>query len=176
MRLARPRVLRAMEQKHKTWAIRAGVGGAVCALLTVWMVPNTTPTAKPSVIAGMSGTAEAQKPTYSAVPDSAIPSWAASLQQMPGAAPSVTPRPMQVADAATMPDAGSMDAPPAMGTAPLPDQAGPADDAPPPPAVAEAEPPPSALSAPAPQDGYQARRAEWQAQMDATMRGQRGPS
>jgi hypothetical protein len=173
-RLGPPRVFRAMDQKHKTWTIRAGVGAGVCALLTVWMIPNTTPIGKPSVIAGMAGTAEAQKPTYSVVPDSAIPSWAATLQQMPGASPSAPPP--QVADAGPLPDADPIDVPTNARDAPVPDQAAPTDDAPPP-VVAEAEPPPPpALTAPAPQDGYQARRAEWRARLETAMQGQRGPS
>jgi hypothetical protein len=162
-----------MEQKHKTWAIRAGVGVGVCALLTAWMVPDTTPTARPSVIAGMAGTAEAQKPTYSAVPDSAIPSWAAGLQQVPAAPPAVAAPPTQLADAGTMPDADAGSPPASM---PAPDQAAPMDGAAPAPAVAEIDAPPPPAAAPAPPDGYQARRAQWQAQLDTTMAGQRGPS
>ena len=78
-----------MNDIHRKWAIRADIGTGLCALMTAWMVPNTTPKAKPSILAGMAGTAEAQKPTYSAVPDSAIPAWAASLRQMPSAAPAM---------------------------------------------------------------------------------------
>ena len=154
-----------MESKHKSWAIRAGIGAAACALLTVWMVPDTTPTARPSVIAGMAATAEAQKPTYSAVPDSAIPAWAATLRQVPAAPPPAAP-PLQIADAGPLPGADPMEAPP------MADDAPPADAAPAP-AMAEAGPPP-ALTAPVAQD-YQARRAAWQARLDTVMQGQRGP-
>ena len=180
MRFAASRVLRAMDQKHKTWAIRGGIGAGVCALLTAWMVPNTTPTAKPSVIAGMAGTAEAQKPTYSAVPDSAIPSWAGSLQQAPAAMPASAPSaPVQVADAGPMPPQAGWTSPPPdpaphMDDAPPPDPAPRMDAAPPPPVVARADPPPVA-PAEAPADGYQARRAAWQARLDTVMQAQRGP-
>ncbi|MDH7640684.1 hypothetical protein [Sphingomonas oryzagri] len=146
--------------------------------MTAWMVPNTTPRAKPSILAGMAGTAEAQKPTYSAVPDSAIPAWAASLRQMPSAAPAMasapSPDPMQVADTAPMPD-------PAQTTDEGASDAGiVADDPPPPPAptevsVSRAAQPPQTQAAPAtPHDDYQARRAAWRSQLDSVMQGQTG--
>lgn len=150
-----------MDQQHKTWAIRAGIGASACALLTAWMVPNTTPVARPSVIAGMSGTAEAQKPTYSAVPDSAIPSWAATLQPVPASPP--PPARRQVADAERMSDMAA-DTPPDVGGS-----AG--DDSRPPP-MAEAQP--ASPVPPAPRDDYQARRTEWQARLGAAMQGQPG--
>jgi len=156
-----------MDQQHRTWAIRAGVGGAVCALLTAWMIPNTTPTNRPSVIAGMAGTAEAQKPTYSAVPDAAIPSWAASLKQVPGDSPPAGAPPAQIADAGPLPEVDPADTSPGPEDAPTPDQT------PPPLATAEAAPP---AAAPAPPDGYQTRRDAWQARLDTVMQGQQGPS
>lgn len=172
-----------MDQNHKTWAIRAGIGAATCALLTAWMVPNTTPTAKPSVIAGMSGTAEAQKPTYSAIPDSAIPSWAANLQPAPAAMPMTAPlAPVQIADAGAMPTDAAWKgtdwagAPPPPDEAPPPDPAPQMDAAPPPPQItARADPPPPVAQAAAPADGYQAQRAAWQARLDSVMQGQHGP-
>lgn len=170
-----------MDQNQKTWAIRAGMGAGVCALLTAWMVPNTTPTAKPSVIAKMAGTAEAQKPTYSAVPDSAIPSWAASLQQMTGMTqPSAAPPPARIADVGPIPQRSvAANAPliatdEATQTEPAPPM--PQADEPPPPVVARADPPPPP-PAPraAPVDSYQAQRAAWQARLDTVMQGQHAP-
>jgi hypothetical protein len=163
-----------MDRMHTIWAIRAGIGAGACALLTVWMIPDTTPNARPSVIAGMAATAEAQKPTYSAVPDSAIPSWAANLRQVPAAGPSTAAPPMQVAEAGPPPDMAAAIPPPVAQDSPVSDQPQPAED--PPQAVAEAAPPPSAAAAPAPQDDYQARRAAWQARLDTVMQGQSGPS
>ncbi|MBA2932811.1 hypothetical protein HZF05_01755 [Sphingomonas sp. CGMCC 1.13654] len=165
-----------MDQQHKIWAIRAGIGGAVCALLTAWMVPNTTPTAKPSVIAGMSGTAEAQKPTYSAVPDSAIPSWAASLQQNPAEPQAAMAQPpQQVADAGPMPVMPNMASPDPASADEVAAQDAPVPAPAPPPAVTVADPPPAPVAAPAPRDDYQARRAQWQARLGAVMQGQGNP-
>ena len=156
-----------MDQRHKIWAIRAGIGAGACALLTAWMIPNTTPVARPSVIAGMSGTAEAQKPTYSAVPDSAIPSWAATLQQVPPSPPSpAMPQAAQrIADAGPRPD---------MATDTPSDDGGAIGNDPPPPVTMQTEAPPPAAPPSAPHDDYQARRAEWQARLGTVMQGQPG--
>jgi len=162
-----------MDRKHGIWAIRAGIGAAACALLTVWMVPDTTPTARPSAIAGMAATAEAQKPTYSAVPDSAIPAWAATLRPVPAAPPPAAAPPLQVAEAGPLPDGASMDAPSPAEDMPAADSP-PAGDGVPPPAMAESGPSSPVVASPAPQD-YQARRAAWQARLDTVMQGQRGP-
>ena len=159
---------------HRKWAIRAGIGTGICALLTAWMVPSTTPKEPPSIIAGMADTAEAQKPTYSAVPDSAIPAWAASLRQAPPAAPALAsapqPDPMQVADTGSMPDPAI----PADGA----DDAGAIADQPPPPSATASviqSPPPQMSTAPlSPGDDYQARRAAWRSQLDSAMQGQTG--
>jgi hypothetical protein len=164
-----------MDDIHRKWAIRAGIGTGLCALMTAWLVPNTTPKANPSVIAGMAGTAEAQKPTYSAVPDSAIPAWAASLQQTPSASPAPasapSPDPIQIADTAPMPD-------PAPTVAESTGDAGMTADPAPPPAptdvpVSRTTQPPQVQAAPAtPHDDYQARRAAWRSQLDSVMQGQ----
>jgi hypothetical protein len=162
-----------MDQQHKTWAIRAVLGAGVCALLTAWMVPNTRPVGKPSVLSAMAATAEAQKPTYSAVPDAAIPTWAGSLQPMPGTTPARrTPPPLQVADAAPPADSDAMDVPPNPDSAPVPDPAQPVDVAPPPAPIAKA----ASASPPSPPSTYAAQRADWQARMNTVMQGQRGPS
>jgi hypothetical protein len=145
------------------------VGVGVCALLTAWMVPDTTPHGQPSPLAGMTATAEAQKPSVSAVPDSAIPAWAGSLQQAPSAAPAASPAPAQVADSAPQ-QPQTMEIAAADPPQPSPDM----DQAPPPdaaPAAQMAPPPPPRPMA----EDYQARRAQWQARLDATMAGQRGP-
>lgn len=166
-----------MDEMHRKWAIRAGIGTGLCALLTAWMVPNTTPKTRPSLIADMAGTAEAQKPTFSAVPDSAIPAWAASLKQTPPAAPVMTsappPAPMQVADTAPMPD-------PAMPADEDSGGVGPIADPSPSPAPAEvtvvrpSQPPQVRTAPPLPGNDYQARRAAWRSQLDSVMQGQTG--
>jgi hypothetical protein len=162
-----------MTPQQKIWVIRGGIGAAVCALLTFWMVPNTKPIAQPSPLAAMGATAEAQKPSVSAIPDSAIPTWAADLKQAPSASPPIaaTPAPeasppIETADAADSSPVSlpvSIEAPPAPG-----DDEAPAPPAPAQQSVAQAQAP-DAMAA------YRARRAEWQAQVDSTLHGQRDP-
>ncbi|WP_454886435.1 hypothetical protein [Sphingomonas oryzagri] len=159
---------------HRKWAIRAGIGTGICALLTAWMVPNTTPKERPSIIADMAGTAEAQRPTYSAVPDSAIPDWAAGLRQRPSARPnpasSEPSESMQVADTATAPDPTMSDGG-AEDTGAVTDPQRTLAEVP----ASSASPLPQVQAEPAStRDDYQARRAAWRSQLDSVMQGQTG--
>jgi hypothetical protein len=158
-----------MDAQQKTWLIRGGIGAGACALLTAWLVPNTTPTARPSPLAGMAATAEAQKPTYSAVPDAAIPSWAANVQPATGQVPAVAAHaPAPVVDMAPA------DSSPAAIEKASADSAQPISVTPPAPPI-EAEAPRPAPAAPVASDTYQAKRSAWQAQFQAALQSQGGP-
>jgi DNA polymerase III subunit gamma/tau len=157
-----------MTPQHKIWAIRAAIGTGVCALLTAWMVPNTKPIARQSPLAGMSAIAEAQKPSVSAVPDSAIPAWAANLPASAAPRPAAAP-PIATADAPAASQPVPIDTPPAPDTlAPIVTAAEAAPQTP-----AQADPAPALRSDP--MATYNARRAEWRAQVDAALQGRRDP-
>jgi hypothetical protein len=161
-----------MSKDRRRQVIAIGGGAAAFGLLVAWMVPSTVPVKQASPLSALSAQAEAQRPTFSPVPASAIPASVVALPQPVGslsadprmAAPPPS-RPGASPRASVQPDAASA----APDEAPV--QVARQDDSLPP--VIDAPPPPALRPAPAPPPAapdYASVRAAWRAKMEAYAR------